>query len=145
MKIKTQTIVSQTDLDAAGKTWGFGAAHSFVEFGVEDGKGNRVFDSEIWQRIVHGYKGKAPPAEPIVFSAQTPWNPAKAAEILAARRAACFGDDAGAGKCDWNVDGLCQHIGCKTCAGKQRNSGALEAFIKQPHSQCPAQKWNFKL
>ena len=65
MNIKTQTIVSQTDLDAAGKVWGFGAAQAFVEFGAEDGKGNRVFDTAIWNRIQHGYKGKAPAAAPM--------------------------------------------------------------------------------
>ena len=64
--MKTQTIVSQTDLDAAGQTWGFGAAHAFEEFGVPDGKGNRVFDSAIWNRIEHGYKGKQAAPAPMV-------------------------------------------------------------------------------
>ena len=143
--MKTQTIVAQTELDAAGQTWGFGAEHAFKEFGVEDGNGNRVFDSEIWARIHHSYAGKAPMAAPPHTSAQTPWQPAKAVEIIAARRVACFGDADGAGKCDFNVDGLCQHPGCRTCPGKQRNTGALEAFIAQPFSQCPINKWNFKL
>jgi hypothetical protein len=145
MNIKTQTIVSQTDLDDAGKTWGFGAAHAFVEFGKEDGKGNRVFDSEIWARIKHNYAGKAPPAAPMVFAAPTPWQPAKAAEIFAARRAACFGDETGAAKCEWNIDSICQHPACKTCPGKQKNSGALDAYIQQRFAACGAQKWNFKL
>jgi hypothetical protein len=145
MNIKTQTIVSQTDLDDAGKTWGFGAAHAFVEFGKEDGKGNRVFDSEIWARIKHNYAGKAPPAAPMVFAAPTPRQPAKAADIIAARRTVCFGDETGKGKCEWNIDGICQHPACKTCPGKQKNSGALEALIKQPFATCGAQKWNFKL
>ena len=68
MNIKTQTIVSQTDLDAAGKAWGFGAAQAFIEFGVEDGKGNRVFDSAIWNRITNSYKGKGPKGGKGVFS-----------------------------------------------------------------------------
>jgi len=63
--MKTQTIVAQTDLDALGKTMGFGAAHAFEEFGIPDGKGNRVFDSAIWARIKHGYTGKAPPPVPM--------------------------------------------------------------------------------
>jgi hypothetical protein len=145
MNIKTQTIVSQTDLAAAVKTLGFGAENAFKEFGVEDGKGNRVFDTAIWQRIVHSYTGKAPPVAPMAFTAPTPWQPSKAADIIAARRKICFGDETGKGKCDWNVDAICQHPACKTCPGKQKNSGALEALIKQPFATCGAQKWNFKL
>jgi hypothetical protein len=143
--IKTQTIVAQTELDAAVPTLGFGAEHAFKEFGVDDGKGNRVFDTAIWQRIIHSYTGKAPAPAPVAYTAPTPWQPDKAAEIIAARHTACFGGVDGAGKCDFNVDGLCQHPACKTCPGKQRNAGALEAFIKQPFSQCPINKWNFKL
>ena len=145
MNIKTQTIVSQTDLDAAGKAWGFGAAHAFEEFGVPDGKGNRVFDSAIWNRITNSYKGKAPPHAPLAFTAPPPWQPAKAAEIIAARRKICFGDETGVGKCEWNIDAICQHPACKTCPGKQKNTGALDAYIQQPLAICGAQKWKFTL
>ena len=137
--------ITQTELDAAVKDLGFGAAQAFADFSTADAVGNRVFDFDKLAHIVNSYRrgGQKQPAPYI--APRNHWNPAQAVEIIAARRKVCFGDDAGKGKCDWNMDGLCQHPGCKTCAGKQKNSGALLGYLAQPFASCPASKWNFKL
>lgn len=138
--------VAQTELDAAAKELGFGAAQAFAQFGQADAAGNRVFDFERLAHIMSSYRRRAGTAAILpVINPSTPWQPAKAREIIAARRKVCFGNEDGVGKCDWNMEGICQHPGCKTCPGKQKNSGALLAFTEQPFAACAANKWNFKL
>ena len=136
--------VTQIELDAAAKDMGFGAEQAFASFSTASADGSRAFDFDKLALIVNSYRRTGQQPAPYV-APPSRWNPAKAAEIIAARRKVCFGDDAGKGKCDWNTDGLCQHPECKTCPGKQKNSGALLAFTEQPFAACPAKKWNFKL
>lgn len=135
MKIKTQTIVSQTDLDAAGKTWGFGAAHAFVEFGKEDGKGNRVFDSEIWSRIVHGYKGKAPPHAPMTFAPMGKFTP-PTDEQLAAWLKIC---EACPSVLKTNGVLKCGHAR-QTCATCGQGISGLATVLKTFSFACPEKK-----
>jgi hypothetical protein len=135
--------VAKTELETKAKTLAFGALQAFVDFGTDDGHGGRVFDKAKLDLILTRYQERAPLN---VYSLPTPstagnWNPAKADEIIAARRKVCFGEGA-MPKCDFNVDNLCQHPGCKTCPGKQRNAGALEGYLALPYSTCPANKWN---
>ncbi len=138
-----KVTVAQTELESAAQTLEFGALTTLNEFGTDDGKGGRVFDFEKLALILRRYERR---------SAQTPvylpppataalWNPAKAQEIIAARRKICFGEGS-VPKCDWNMDDLCQHPGCKTCPGKQKNSGTLSANLQKPFWACPANKYN---
>jgi len=41
--------------------------------------------------------------------------------------------------CPWNVDWICQHVGCLPC--QQRRDGGLHGKIARPHETCPAGKW----
>lgn len=40
------------------------------------------------------------------------------------------------GSCDWNVDWICEHSGCKPC--RQRAAGGLKQALRNPRFQCPA-------
>ena len=132
-------LVTQSEIEAAGKTLGFGAVHAFEQFSTADANGNREFEFEMFSRIIRSYTGRQAAPEPMQNLAPSPaWNPAKAADIIAARRKIC-------GSCEWNIDDLCQHPACLTCPGKQKNAGALLTFTDQPFSKCPAFKWNFKI
>jgi hypothetical protein len=41
--------------------------------------------------------------------------------------------------CEWNIDWVCQHVGCQPC--KQVKAGGLKAMLATPGYQCPAGKW----
>jgi hypothetical protein len=43
--------------------------------------------------------------------------------------------------CQFNVDWICEHVGCRTCSGRQRNTGGLRTLLAQPGARCPAGKW----
>lgn len=40
--------------------------------------------------------------------------------------------------CQWNVDWICEHAGCRPC--KQRAAGGLKAMILKANFHCPAGK-----
>lgn len=63
-----------------------------------------------------------------------PHTVAGAALVIASRAEICAA-------CEWNVDELCQHPGCRTCPGKQARSGKLAAMISTQNAKCPANKW----
>lgn len=139
-----KVIVTKTELNSAALKLGLSASAAFEQYGTPNGDGSRVFEFEMLQRIMSA-KFQPHTAQSTYSPMATMWNPLKASEIIAARRKICFGDENGIGKCDWNVDGLCQHPDCKTCPGSQKKTGALLVFTEQPFSRCAANKWNFKL
>ena len=43
-------------------------------------------------------------------------------------------------ECPWNINWVCEHLGCKTC--QQRRSGGLKNYFVDPKFKCPAHKWS---
>ena len=41
--------------------------------------------------------------------------------------------------CQWNINWICEHPGCKPC--RQRRAGGLKGLILDPTAHCPAGKW----
>lgn len=136
--------VAQTELEAEAAKMEFGALQAFTDFSTDDGHGGRVFEKAKFDLILYRYRRRSAPnqyALPPAPNLPGNWNPLHAKEIIEARRQICYGDGT-TSKCEFNVDDLCQHVGCKTCPGKQRNAGALLGYLAQPYATCPANKWN---
>ena len=39
--------------------------------------------------------------------------------------------------CKFNVNWVCEHVGCISCSGSQRNTGGLKAYIRRTDFKCP--------
>lgn len=50
------------------------------------------------------------------------------------REAICTG-------CRYNLDWICEHIGCRTCSGEQRKIGGLRIRLADPTFRCAAGKF----
>jgi hypothetical protein len=68
--------------------------------------------------------------------ASRPLPPATSAFNYPARAMACT-------SCQWNVEWVCEHIGCQTCSGAQKRLRfqPLMDFLSNPQFHCPLNKF----
>ena len=126
-------IVAKSEIDAAGKTLGFGAAHAFEQFGALDAAtGNREFDFEVLTRIMRSYTGKQPAPEPMIPPKKfTPPTEEQVAAWLIICAACPFVLKADVLKCGHER---------QTCATCSQGKSGLTAALKTFSFVCPERK-----
>ena len=114
------------------------AWHELITAGQVDATGHLIIEQQRELEILAAYQELALPEFPLLEDLPSaPPNPAPApatrqTETVATIESIC-------GKCEWNVDWVCEHPGCQPC--RQRPAGGLKAMIASAGARCPAAKW----